>query len=83
MLIAHFSDTHIQTGPFWLPSLLDSFTAPSGGCLPLDRRPDCVVITGDIANSGSEAEYDAFRQILGGISDTRSSDPQATTMIPR
>ena len=66
MLIAHFSDTHIQTGPL-AAEPARPFHRALGRVLALDRRPDCVVITGDIANSGSDAEYDAFRQILGAF----------------
>lgn len=64
MLIAHFSDTHIQTGPLAADSARQLHRA-LGRVLALDRQPDCVVITGDVANVGREDEYEAFRTIVG------------------
>ncbi len=64
MLIAHFSDTHIQTGPLAAEPARQLHRA-LGRVLALDRRPDCVVITGDVANVGAEGEYEAFRAIVG------------------
>ena len=66
MLIAHFSDTHIQTGPLAADPARQLHRA-LGRVLALDRRPDCVVITGDIADHGTDAQYDAFREILGNF----------------
>ncbi|HEX2903832.1 MAG TPA: metallophosphoesterase [Jatrophihabitans sp.] len=64
MLIAHISDTHIATGPLGAEPARQLHRA-LGRLLALDRRPDCVVITGDVANDGTQAQYEAFRTILG------------------
>lgn len=66
MLIAHFSDTHIQTGPLAGESARQLHRA-LGRVLSLDRRPDCVVITGDVANDGTETQYEDFRAVLGAF----------------
>lgn len=64
MLIAQLSDTHIQTGPLaGEPARL--LHRALGRILTLDRTPDCVVITGDVANDGTEEQYAAFREIVG------------------
>jgi len=63
MLIAQLSDTHLQTGPLAAePARL--LHRALGSVLSLDLRPDCVVITGDIANDGRDEEYTALVQIL-------------------
>lgn len=64
MLIAHFSDTHLQTGPL-AAQPARQFHRALGRVLALDRQPDCVVITGDVADDGREGQYEAFREVLG------------------
>src|SRR5579875_680630 len=64
MLIAQLSDLHLQNGSLGAePARL--FYRALGRVLSLDRRPDCVVITGDVANGGADDEYALLREIVG------------------
>ena len=64
MLIAQLSDTHLQSGPLAAePARL--FHRALGAVLALDRRPDCVVITGDVANDGTAEQYAVMRELVG------------------
>ncbi len=63
MRIAHLSDPHLMRGPLAaLPAanLADAI----GRVLAIEPRPDCVVITGDLADTGHPDEYGALRTIL-------------------
>jgi len=63
MRIAHLSDPHLMRGPLAaLPAanLADAI----GRALSIEPRPDCVVITGDLADTGHPDEYGALRTIL-------------------
>ena len=63
MLIAHLSDTHFQNGPLGaLPAA--GLNLVLGRLLSLEPRPDCVVITGDLADTGDPAEYADLHQLL-------------------
>ncbi|CAL99730.1 3',5'-cyclic AMP phosphodiesterase CpdA [Saccharopolyspora erythraea NRRL 2338] len=63
MAIAHLSDPHTTTGAQGDESVerlrrgLDCVRA-------LDRLPDCVVITGDVADGGHRQEYEAVRAVI-------------------
>lgn len=63
MLVAQVSDTHITTGVLASEPAYRAFQA-------LDRLkamvplPDCVVITGDLADRGLVSEYEAARDVL-------------------
>ena len=63
MRIAHLSDPHLMRGPLAaLPAanLADAI----GRVLAIEPRPDCVVITGDLADTGHPDEYGALRTIV-------------------
>ena len=63
MLIAHLSDTHFQVGPLGaLP--VAGLNLALGRLLTLEPRPDCVVITGDLADTGNPAAYADLHAIL-------------------
>lgn len=72
MLIAHLSDLHISAGPPETAAVRQD--APEMArlivkdLLALRHRPDAVLITGDVADGGSEADYDLVRQILAPLS---------------
>jgi 3',5'-cyclic AMP phosphodiesterase CpdA len=58
--VLHLSDPHLTEDPATsarLRQVLD---------LPASRRPDAVVVTGDIADHGLPAEYDAFAKTMVG-----------------
>lgn len=61
--IAHLSDIHLMTGPL--------AAQPAAGLaqalarlLSIKPRPDCVIITGDLADTGHPEEYAALHAIL-------------------
>jgi 3',5'-cyclic-AMP phosphodiesterase len=63
MLLAHLSDTHFTVGP------LAGAPADRGyqallRVQGLDPVPDCVIITGDLTDSGSIPEYELAKSIL-------------------
>lgn len=63
MLIAHISDPHITTGPLAAGPAFGLHQA-LGRLAGLTRRPDCVVVTGDLVDRGEPAEYAALRTLL-------------------
>lgn len=65
MLIAHISDPHVTTGPLAAPPASGLHHA-LGRLNGLTRRPDCVVITGDLVDRGEPDEYRVLRALLGG-----------------
>jgi Icc protein len=63
MRIAHLSDPHLMRGPLAaLPAA--NLAEAIGRLLAIEPRPDCVVITGDLADTGHPEEYTALRTIL-------------------
>lgn len=64
MIIAHFSDPHLSDGPLGGEPAAGLHRA-LGRALALDVRPDCIVITGDLADLGRPGEYQALREIVG------------------
>ena len=63
MLVAHLSDTHLTTGVLGAEPAAGLQRA-LGRVLGLQIRPDCVVITGDLTDHGTEAEYAVLREVL-------------------
>lgn len=66
MLLAHLSDPHLATGPLSAEPASGLFAA-LGRMLALEPRPDCVLISGDLADHGRLDEYAALREILAGV----------------
>lgn len=66
MLIAHLSDPHLTTGPLAAEPAAGLYRA-LGRALALEPRPDCVLISGDLADHGRPAEYEMSREILAGV----------------
>jgi 3',5'-cyclic AMP phosphodiesterase CpdA len=63
VLLAHLSDTHFTTGPLASEPAQRGYEALSR-VRALDPLPDCVLITGDLADHGNPAEYEAARELL-------------------
>ena len=63
MRIAHLSDPHLMR---WTLAAQPAANAPDaiGRLLSIEPRPDCVVITGDLADTEHPDEYGALRIIL-------------------
>jgi len=61
MLIAHVSDVHVDNRPRAAERTARVLTHLGG----LRRPPDAVLITGDLADHGAEAEYEELRTLLG------------------
>jgi Icc protein len=63
MQIAHLSDTHLMTGPL-AAGPAAALAQALGRLLALTPRPDCVVITGDLADTADADEYAMLHSIL-------------------
>jgi Icc protein len=63
MRIAHLSDLHLMRGPLAAEPAA-GLAGAIGRLLSIEPRPDCVVITGDLADTGHPDEYAALRTIL-------------------
>lgn len=70
MLIAHLSDPHIRPPGELYQGLVDSnamFDAAVRHLNALDPAPDLVIVTGDIVDHGTAAEYGQARAVLQSI----------------
>lgn len=63
MMIAHLSDPHLMAGAFAAEPAA-GLTEVIDRMLSLIPRPDCVLITGDLANNGHPDEYAVLHAIL-------------------
>jgi 3',5'-cyclic AMP phosphodiesterase CpdA len=70
MLIAQISDTHIVAKGELLHGRVDSaahLRQALEQLRTLDTVPDCVLLTGDLTNDGSEQQYDHLRELLAPL----------------
>lgn len=70
MLIAHLSDSHMRPPGELYQGLVDSnamFEAAVRHLNALDPAPDLVIVTGDLVDHGTSAEYDHARTALSAI----------------
>lgn len=63
MRVAHLSDPHLAAGPLGAEPAA-RFARALGRLLALRPPPDCVVVTGDLAESGRPEEYADLHAIL-------------------
>jgi len=78
MLIAHLSDPHLRPRGQLYHDIVDSnamFLAAIRHLASMDPRPDLVILSGDLADMGTAAEYDQAAEMLALI-------PQPFLMIP-
>jgi 3',5'-cyclic-AMP phosphodiesterase len=66
MLLAQLSDTHLTTGVLAGQAAGRAHQALAR-VQALDPRPDAVVVTGDLADNGDPAEYEAALALLGRL----------------
>jgi 3',5'-cyclic-AMP phosphodiesterase len=65
-IIAQLSDPHIRVGPDDTGSAA-ALTAAVEAVLALDPLPDSVLVSGDLAEGGTAAEYDRVRELLAPL----------------
>jgi 3',5'-cyclic AMP phosphodiesterase CpdA len=78
MLIAHLSDPHLRPSGHRYHNIVDSnamFLDAIQHLASLDPRPDVVILSGDLVDTGTEAEYALAAEMLALI-------PQPVLMIP-
>jgi Icc protein len=63
VLIAHLSDPHLHAGVL-AAGPVRGLQLALGRVLSLEPRPDCVVVTGDLADHGLDAEYEQLAELL-------------------
>jgi Calcineurin-like phosphoesterase len=81
VLLAQLSDTHLTTGVLAAAPAVRAHQALAR-VQALRPRPDCLVITGDLADHGQAAEYEAALALLERLDLPVHVDP-ATTTTPR
>jgi Icc protein len=69
VIVAQLSDTHIvRSGATYFGLDTSRFLADAIDAVhALDRRPDCVVVTGDLVNTGRPQEYARFREVMSAL----------------
>ena len=67
MFIAQISDTHIDLGGPSSAVRLGNLEQCVEDINRIDPLPDVVIHTGDLAQNGKPAEYEAARRLLGGL----------------
>jgi len=70
MLIAHLTDTHVTAPGALLAGRVDSganLARVIERILALDTLPDCVIVTGDLTDSGTPRSYLALRETLAHL----------------
>jgi 3',5'-cyclic AMP phosphodiesterase CpdA len=71
VLIAQLSDLHVRPkGALLYGDVIDSNRALADAIdhvLSMDRRPDLVVLTGDLVDEGRPEEYEMLREILAAL----------------
>ncbi|XAH23937.1 phosphodiesterase [Xylophilus sp. GW821-FHT01B05] len=70
MLIAQLSDMHVRPAGQLYQGVVDSnrmFQEAIAHLYQLDRRPDLVLLTGDLVDMGDAAEYAMVRTLLAGL----------------
>jgi Icc protein len=70
MLIAQLSDPHVRPDGMLYQGVVDSnaqFAAAIAHVNALDLRPDLVLLSGDLVDKGTAAEYAKFRALLAGL----------------
>jgi 3',5'-cyclic AMP phosphodiesterase CpdA len=78
MLIAHLSDPHLRPRGHLYQNIVDSnamFLTAIQHLATLDPQPDLVILSGDLVDKGTEAEYALAADMLALI-------PQPVLMIP-
>jgi len=70
MLIAHLSDPHLRPRGTFYQGLVDSnamFEAAVSHLNSINPKPDVVILSGDVVDEGTPAEYVVAREFLGTI----------------
>jgi 3',5'-cyclic-AMP phosphodiesterase len=65
-IVAQLSDPHIRVGPDDQGSAA-ALGAAVSAVLDLDPQPVAVLVTGDLADNASAAEYDRFRELVAPL----------------
>lgn len=69
MLLAHLSDAHVRPEGQLYQGVADSnamFAGALAALHRLDRRPDAILLSGDLVDEGDPAEYAMVRRLLAG-----------------
>ena len=66
MILAQLSDPHVLVGPGDRGSA-ESLAAGVAAVLALRPRPDAVLVSGDLADTASAAEYERVRELLAPL----------------
>lgn len=70
MLIAHLSDLHVRPAGILYQGVVDSNAMLSNAVRHLSAlvpRPDLVLLSGDLVDTGTEAEYEMLRRLLAPL----------------